>query len=582
MARNKRNSDTNGKNPTGEVDDLQKRKKRAKEVVETSSSHDQESDYGENSDEYSESSTYESDDKEMDKASVPIKSDEYVNSVFKVLVKTKEYDHSRPWHPPLQSSHHGTGFAVKYDGEVFLVTNAHVATQQGSMKVQLSDSHKTYKAKTILSEHACDLAILKVDDPEFHQQIKPLDLGTLVRRQQELTIHGFPIGGDELCITDGKVSRVELDSYCESGVNLLSAQVTAFLNPGNSGGPAISNGKIVGVAFQVNRSGEGLGFIIPTNIISHFLSEAKNPKTYKGFPDLHFSYQELKNPILSRYLGLEKGEEGIRVSKVPRLSAAHKILKPNDIIVKIDGHNVANDGSVDLDQLKHVNIDFLISEHFVGDQLDLEILRDGERLNLQIELKNRSKTTYKVQTEYETPPSYFFVSGIGLCNLTDNLLESRYAPVDLLQYSDAEKKKPGDEFVFIKTVLDCKHNAEYDDFVNEVVTKINGKKIHNLREAVKAVEENSEAFHRIETAGKHLIVVPNLDEKAHKKLLSKFDIYRDRSKDLKKDPVYKPACPEYNAFVLQYSSQTKKHSSHSKAKKHLPAQPKEQERVGLR
>ena len=46
------------------------------------------------------------------------------------------------------------------------------------------------------------------------------------------------------------VSRIEVDSYTQSGRRLLSAQIDAAINSGNSGGPVISKGAIVGIAMQ--------------------------------------------------------------------------------------------------------------------------------------------------------------------------------------------------------------------------------------------------------------------------------------------------------------------------------------------
>lgn len=88
------------------------------------------------------------------------RSDEYTNSVFKVSVKTTEFDFDKPWNPPEQLTWGGSGFAVSFQDRTFLLTNAHVATRVGRMKVRLADTSKEYDATALLIEDDCDLAIL--------------------------------------------------------------------------------------------------------------------------------------------------------------------------------------------------------------------------------------------------------------------------------------------------------------------------------------------------------------------------------------------------------------------------------------
>ena len=58
-------------------------------------------------------------------------------------------------------------------------------------------------------------------------------------------------GGDNICITKGVVSRIEVTRYSShSKTSLMTIQTDAAINHGNSGGPAFMDNKVVGVAFQ--------------------------------------------------------------------------------------------------------------------------------------------------------------------------------------------------------------------------------------------------------------------------------------------------------------------------------------------
>ena len=54
-----------------------------------------------------------------------------------------------------------------------------------------------------------------------------------------MVVVGFPTGGDNLCVTAGVVSRVDVHEYAHPGFSLLCVQIDAAVNAGNSGGPAL-------------------------------------------------------------------------------------------------------------------------------------------------------------------------------------------------------------------------------------------------------------------------------------------------------------------------------------------------------
>jgi S1-C subfamily serine protease len=145
---------------------------------------------------------------------------------------------------------------------------------------------KKYTARVETVSHECDLAVLRVDDDAFFSGVQPLALGDLPRMGDKVAVYGFPKGGDELCITEGVVSRVEYQYYAHSRAYLLACQIDAAINPGSSGGPVVRDGKIVGVAFQSLRSGDNIGYMVPVPRIQHFLKtlSMENTMVYRVWP----------------------------------------------------------------------------------------------------------------------------------------------------------------------------------------------------------------------------------------------------------------------------------------------------------
>ena len=191
-------------------------------------------------------------------------------------------DYYNPWSMKGPFGSTGSGCVIK--GRKIL-TNAHVVSDKTFIQVRRYGDAKKYEARVLSVSHAADLALLTVNDPAFFEGVTPLDFGDLPRTREEILVYGFPLGGDTLSTTKGVVSRIEHQTYTHSSDSFLAVQIDAALNPGNSGGPAINDGKIVGVAMQVISQASNIGYIVPVPIINHFLRDLEDGR-YNGFPSI--------------------------------------------------------------------------------------------------------------------------------------------------------------------------------------------------------------------------------------------------------------------------------------------------------
>ncbi|GAY40843.1 hypothetical protein CUMW_054960 [Citrus unshiu] len=338
----------------------------------------------------------------------------FLNAVVKVYCTHTAPDYSLPW----QKQRHA--FMI---GDGKLLTNAHCVEHYTQVKVKRRGDDTKYVAKVLARGVDCDIALLSVESEEFWKDAEPLCLGHLPRLQDAVTVVGYPLGGDTISVTKGVVSRIEVTSYAHGSSELLGIQIDAAINPGNSGGPAFNDkGECIGVAFQVYRSEEveNIGYVIPTMVVSHFLSDYERNGKYTGFPCLGVLLQKLENPALRTCLKVPSNE-GVLVRRVEPTSDANNILKEGDVIVSFDDVRVGSEGTVPFRSNERIAFRYLISQKFAGDVAELGIIRAGTFMKVKVVLNPRVHLVpYHIDGGQ---PSYLIIAGLVFTPLSEPLIE---------------------------------------------------------------------------------------------------------------------------------------------------------------
>ena len=144
---------------------------------------------------------------------------------------------------------------------------------------------------------AIDMAIVEVDSPGFFDQRPPLALADhFPAMKQSVSVYGYPMGGEELSITQGIVSRIECASMYY-GNTAVRIQIDAAVNPGNSGGPAVADGKLIGLVFSKFSSGENIGYLLAAEEVRTFLQTIQHGP-YLGKPQLRDALATTENAAL--------------------------------------------------------------------------------------------------------------------------------------------------------------------------------------------------------------------------------------------------------------------------------------------
>ncbi len=272
----------------------------------------------------------------------------------------------------------GTGFVI--DGKRIL-TNAHVVGYPSQIYVQPYQSAEKFLAKVVAIATTIDLAILSVEDEGFFNDRPALafDEG-LPRVKAPVNVYGFPVGGDQMCVTEGISSRVEYTGYY-FGVSGLRIQIDAALNPGNSGGPAISDGRVIGVAFSGLATADNIGYLIPAEEVRTFLADIADGH-YDGKQQLWEEFQTTENDALRTWLKIPKDTGGCMITK-SRAGDADLPLREHDVITQVGPHVLDRSGNVRLGDDLQVMFTYYVPQLAHDGVVPITILRGGEKLSIE-------------------------------------------------------------------------------------------------------------------------------------------------------------------------------------------------------
>jgi S1-C subfamily serine protease len=299
--------------------------------------------------------------------------------------------------------------------------------------------------------------------------------------------------------------------------------------------------RIVGVVMQTRKKSQNIGYMVPVPVIKHFLADLEDGR-YDGFPEDGIIIQSLENKSLKNMYGLGEHRSGALVTSVIPGSPAENKIFPGDILMAIDGHRIADDCTVEFRPGERTGCDFYVKQHQVGENADYRILREGKEETVSLELNQNSGSGRLVpMAQYDVQPSYYIYGGLVFCPFSLNYLLSwgddwsEDAPYNLLTYFvDGKLSQAGEEVVIVIKVLADEINSGYENLVNDRIVEVNGKKILNLRDLIRAVEADSaDPYVVFKTRDNDSIALDRRRaEASHAEILSTYRVTEDRSADL--------------------------------------------------
>ncbi len=264
----------------------------------------------------------------------------------------------------------GSGFIISDDG--YIVTNNHVIKGADQIKVILHDKTE-YEATIIGTDPMTDLALIKIKA----KNLNPLKFGSSFETEvgSWVVAIGSPFGLEQT-VTAGIVSAK--GRIIGSGPYDDFIQTDASINPGNSGGPLLNlDGEVIGINTAIVRSGQGIGFAIPSDLATGIIDQLTEQKTVsRGW--MGVAIQNVTEE-LAKYYGI-KETKGVYVAKVFEGDPADKAgIKIGDVIFLI------NDKPIDSSR----DLTMTIGSSSVGETVQVKFIREGKEKMVKIKLAKR-------------------------------------------------------------------------------------------------------------------------------------------------------------------------------------------------
>jgi S1-C subfamily serine protease len=466
-------------------------------------------------------------------------SDSLKHSVVKIFTVVKKPDWFQPWVMGPQYQASGSGCILK--GRRIL-TNAHVVSDAVFVQVLKVGDTERYTAKVEYVGHDCESALLTVENPAFFEGTVPVEFGELPHQRDKVAAFGFPVGGNELSITEGVVSRIEVQQYVHAQSSLLAIQTDAAINAGNSGGPVFKAGKCVGISFQ-SFSGAGVentGYVVPVTILQGFFRDIADGR-YDGVPKLGIYTQKMENEALRARYHMRKGMSGMLVTRITPGGSVDRVVKEGDVLMAMAGVRIANDGTIPFRGLERLYFSHLNSRFQVGEKVSLQVLRDGKVHDVTVVYKEGKVLVPR--PAYDTLPTYYVHAGLVFTPLTFNYMASwgRWdnVPAKFRWAYEALNASEGRRgVVVLNQVLPHKVNVGYHDVEQSIVRSVNGVGIGGMDDLVKAFERPVDGYHLIDMDpeaenGQRIVLDAKEAQKASREILERFGVPSDRSDDLK-------------------------------------------------
>lgn len=430
--------------------------------------------------------------------------DDVRDSVVKIFSTRRPPNFMQPWTKSRPQEILASGFVI--EGRQ-IVTNAHVARFATELYVQAHQSAQRVPARVVAIADGFELALLTVDKSDFFEGRKPLRLHQgLPRANGPVQVYGFPVDDNKITVAKANIARVEFSSLGYQAPGLWM-QIDASPNPGTTGGPAISEGQVVGVALSAMRTPQNTGFCIAAHELAAFVADAADGAC-QGKPKFFDQLQAVENPALRARLGLPNSLGGAMVTKTSGESGS-QLLREGDVITHIGQYPLDRAANVEIGDGLKLWFAYVVPEVMRKGHLELTVFRKGKSLKMDLPVTTDDRSL--IPSLRHGYPRYFIYGPLVFSPATKEWLMSlggnwQATLVDqkspLMTRFNDQQAFEGEELVVVPApMFSHRITKSYRHPVGGVVSHVNGVEVRNLTHLVELLRDAADEFIEIKFAG---------------------------------------------------------------------------------
>jgi hypothetical protein len=458
------------------------------------------------------------------------------STVVTLEVTGRRYDFQQPWSRQPQTV---AKPAVVLSRQTLLATAEGLANHT-VIRAQAGGRGPWYQATVAWVDYPANLALLSVEDPAFWRHTRPVSLSRKIPRDGNLRLLRWRGGSMEA--RKAEFNRFTVSNPTGGDAAHVVLELNSDIDGAGWGEPLIAGNQLLGLVFGQRGN---LCQVLTAPFIQSILT-ARDHGAFTGLGYFDFTWQQTENPETLRYLKVPEQGRGVVIIDVPERSLTSDVLRPRDVILKVDGFDVDHQGDYSDPLYGHLMLEGLSTRNrWAGHRIPMRIWRDGAPLEIEFTLPPVEGAARLVpESPRDDPPEYVIAGGLIFQPLTRDYLRSwgpsweQSAPFRLAYYRNEEPSPDRPSLVVLSSILPDPLNLGYQDMRNLIVERINGRRVSRLAELQEALATPQAGFHMLEFAVGETLQRIVLDasqlEESTRRVLSRYGI--ERALELRASP----------------------------------------------
>jgi hypothetical protein len=397
-----------------------------------------------------------------------------------------------------------------------LLTESKLIRDAILIQVQKNGSATRIPARVVHVDGDIDLALLEVDEPGFFDDLEAARFAKSAPGEGIVYLARWQ--NQQYEISESQIAGFNVRESPYGSITHAFLSLSTDLSNGGRAEPVFSNGSLVGLS--VLQEGQR-ATVIPVEILSAYVRGARSADSGvrpvdsgdrsandPGFASFRPYWQFGQDPALAAYLGLTGKPRGVVLRWIPWGSTGCDALEPWDLVLSVGG--LALDTMGNFEHPRYGQLAFqhiLVDGHRPGDRVRFQLLRDGETLNVDVELRRNPGADWLIPDRRDqSAPPYLVAGGLVIRELDGNYLRAwgnewrNTAPANLVQRYDRERESQTAErsrILLLSQVLPDPYNLGYHQLANLALAEINGRSVDSVADADEAFRHPIGGFHRL-------------------------------------------------------------------------------------